>query len=416
MSASREPTKLWPHPPSAKQWDFLDSPAPEILYGGAAGGGKSDAILFAASRYVIHPSWHALVIRKTFADLNLPGALLDRARSWWLGKPGVTYHAPSKRFTWDGGGSISFGYLDTAQDHQRYQGAEFTLIAYDEASQLRPEQMTYLASRIRKQKGVDLPLQLRYASNPGGIAHDFLKQRFIESDVPDERLFIPAFLDDNPGLDAEAYRKQLALLDPVTRAQLEHGNWDVQITSGWILIDRIAIRPPAPPDARRIRVWDLASGGKRTSDYTAGVLLARDWQNQFTIEDMQRGQWLPADNERVIAHCAREDPEGTVIYIELEPGASGKANFDHYARNVLSGYHVRSLPATGDKQSRAAPLSAAVANGIIRIVKADWNRALLDELNAFPQGVHDDQVDALAHAYATLSQRPPQPNWEPFTL
>ena len=282
---------------------------------------------------------------------------------------------------------------------------------------MRPEQMTYLASRIRKDKGVELPLQTRYASNPGGVAHDWLKQRFVQSDEPDQRLFIPAFVDDNPGLDSAAYRRQLALLDPVTRAQLEHGDWDVRIATGWIAIDRIAIAPqPAPPTARRVRVWDLASGGQKGNDFTAGVLLAKDQQGCYTVEDVRRGQWSPAENEQAIARCAAFDPPDTAVYVEQEPGSAGQAYISHLARNVLPGHNLRGLPATGDKQSRAAPLSAAVSNGIMGIVKAGWNRELLDELNAFPQGVHDDQVDALAHAYNLLSQRPPKPDWDILVL
>ena len=409
---------LWPNKPSPKQWEFIRAAAvPEALYGGAAGSGKSEALLMAASRYVHHPGWNALLIRRTFSDLNLPGALLDRARDYWAGKPGIRYQAQLRRFQWQNGGAITFGFCEGPNDHLRYQGSELTFIGVDEASQIRPEQIVYLNSRLRKPNSVDLPLQLRLASNPGGIASDWLRDQFVNSNAPESRLFVPARVSDNPGIDADAYRQRLELLDPVTRAQLLEGNWDVRIATGWIAIDRIAIaQQPAPPTARRVRVWDLASGGQKGNDFTAGVLLAKDQQGCYLVEDVQRGQWTPAQNEQAITRCAAFDPPDTGVYVEQEPGSSGLAYISHLARNVLPGHNLRGLPATGDKQSRAAPLSAAVSNGIMGIVKAGWNRELLDELNAFPQGVHDDQVDALAHAYNLLSQRPPKPDWDILVL
>ena len=412
MTTTANKIRIWPHAPSAKQLEFLKAPyVPEVLYGGAAGSGKSDALLMAASQHINSPHWHALLVRKTYADLALPGALMDRAIQWWANLPGVKFNRQSKRFTWPSGATITFGNMDSPGDEHRYQGAEFTYVGFDEASQLRPEAMIYLASRIRTNIGVDLPLQMRYASNPGNIAHDWLRERFVKSTNPD-CLYIPAFVSDNPGLDAEAYQKQLELLDPVRKAQLLWGDWDVAVESGWIDVRRIWQAELAPADATRIRAWDLAAGGDVSSDYTVGVRLARDKQGRYIIEDVQRGQWTPAENEARMARAAGYDPAGTMVRVEQEPGSAGKAVISHIARNVLPGFHVQGITATGDKTDRAAPLSAAVSNDMIGIVAGAWNTELIQELNAFPMGVHDDQVDALAMAYNALSQAKRRRNWD----
>ena len=398
---------LWPHRPSPKQRQFLGAVGVrEALYGGAAGGGKSDALLMAASRHVNNPGWHALLVRRTYADLALPGALMDRALSWWNGKRGVKFNRQQKRFDWQGGGSVSFGYLDRTDDHLRYQGSELTFVGIDEAGQLRPEQMIYLASRLRKPKDVDLPLQMRYASNPGGIAHDWLKERFVDAEDPD-CLFVPALVDDNPGLDAESYKRQLALLDPVTRAQLEHGDWNVAIKSGWIEVDRIREGRVADQKALRVRAWDLASGAE-DGDYTASVLMSRDNHvGVYVIEDIRRGRWRPHENERQMTDAAGSEPGRTITIVEREPGSAGENYISHLARNVLPGIDLRPWPPSGSKTDRAAPLAAAVANGLVELVPGPMEREFRAELAAFPFGPHDDMVDAAAMAYSLLSSMKP---------
>lgn len=218
-----------PHTPTIPQLAFLaldELGVKEALYGGAAGGGKSDALLMAALRYVRHPGYAALILRKTYADLNLPGAIMDRAKSWLIGQPGVQWHEQAKTFRFGSGASITFGYLENANDHYRYQGSEFQFIAPDELTQFREEPYQYLFSRLRKLAGVDIPLRMRAASNPGGVGHNWVKARFLDN--PGDRVFIPARLSDNPHLDQEEYRRSLAALGEVERQRLEEGNWTVK--------------------------------------------------------------------------------------------------------------------------------------------------------------------------------------------
>lgn len=197
-----------------------------MLYGGAAGGGKSDALLMDQLRYVDRPNYSGIVFRRTFADLALPGAIMDRSHQW-LGGTDAHWDGLRKQWRFPSGGRLAFGYLDTERHKYRYQGAEFHRIGFDELTQFTETQYRYLLSRLRRRADSDIPIAARSASNPGGEGHDWVKARFIDGD----KRFVPARLEDNPSLDAVNYREQLSMLDAVTRKQLEEGVW-VQDTSG----------------------------------------------------------------------------------------------------------------------------------------------------------------------------------------
>lgn len=232
LAASRA-IPFCPHRPSAKQKEFLAANEREVLYGGAAGGGKTDALLMSALQHVDKQNYAALILRRTYKDLQLPGAILDRAKEWLLPQPGVRWSEQEKQFTFPSGATITFGYLETSNDVYRYQGLEVQCICWDELTQFPEFPYRYMLSRLRRLKGSLVPIRCRSASNPGGIGHKFVKERFIdpETKLPNTR-FVPARLDDNPHLDDE-YRETLDLLDSVTKRQLKDGEW-VQDSEGLV--------------------------------------------------------------------------------------------------------------------------------------------------------------------------------------
>ncbi len=247
-----------PHEPTGKQTAFLLlNNYREAFYGGAAGGGKSDALLMGALQYVDNPFYNAIIFRRTFADLQLAQALISRSLEWLLATD-ARWVAQSHKWVFPSGATLAFGYLDSELNKYRYQSAAFSYIAFDELTQFYEDDYLYLFSRLRREactthqideKGrpiffpeeceecafrSSIRLRMRAASNPGGIGHMWVKDRFniqniggIYRGTVKGRPYIPAFLKDNPFLDQESYGEVLKEMDPVTREQLLSGDWGV---------------------------------------------------------------------------------------------------------------------------------------------------------------------------------------------
>lgn len=398
--------------PSITQKVFLRTNALEALFGGAAGGGKSSALLMSALQYVDVPGYSAILFRRTFADLSLPGALMDRFRAWMANYDDVHWNANSYVATFPSGARISFGYLNNTNDYLRYKGSEFQFIGMDEVTEIRESDYRYLFSRLRRPNTGELakvPLRMRAASNP---APNWVRQRFIVEGPSTGRIFVPSLLTDNPGIDADSYRQALASLDPIERRRLEEGDW--WATTLGSLFDRtsfVIIDPSEVPlvtaQAKVVRFWDLAATEPNHSnpdpDWTVGTLMLFD-QGVAYILDVKKARVKGDKVEQMIAQTANEDGPAVQVRMEQEPGSSGKALVDQYARYVLPGYDFGGIRSTGDKLTRARPFAAAVANGNVRIVRGPWLSDWLDEFSAFPEAsAHDDQVDSAVGAFTFLA-------------
>lgn len=226
---------LWqPHP--GPQIRFLSASEFEVLYGGAAGGGKSDALLFGALRQIDHRSYRALILRHTYPEL---AELIDRAHGLFP-LLGGAWNEQKKRWTFPTGAVVEFGYCEVFKDVQRYQGQQFSYIGFDEIGNLAEERIwSYLMSRCRSGGAGILPM-MRASANPGGPGHAWLKRRFVEvcgvdggrvytdPDTGLTRRFVPARLKDNPTLleNNPQYEAQLRSLPEMLRRQLLEGDWD----------------------------------------------------------------------------------------------------------------------------------------------------------------------------------------------
>lgn len=395
--------KYIPHHPTPKQTEFLILETPEALYGGAAGGGKSDALLMAALQYVEVPEYAAILFRRTYTDLALPEALMDRANQWLQG---TDAHWIDKNKTWifPKGSTLTFGYLESENDKYRYQSSAYQFIGFDELTQFTKSQYIYLHSRKRRLKGSKVPVRTRAATNPGGIGHEWVKERFNVLGLGGKP-FIPARLRDNPHIDQEEYEKSLNELDYITRAQLLYGDWVINPESKLFQREWFEIVDDYPRGTRKVRWWDLAATEPKKGkdpDYTVGCLMTEK-DGIFYIIDVKRVRKSPLGVEKLIKQTAELDTTAVEIFMEQEPGSSGVSEIDRYAREILKGFYFTGIKTTGSKVLRAKPLSSAAEHGNVKLVRGTWNEAFLSELENFPGGAHDDQVDAASGAHEQLS-------------
>ena len=325
----------------------------------------------------------------------------------WLTGTGAEWNGSKWQWTFPSGATLGFGFIATSTDHFRYKGGQYQFVGFDELTSFPLElQYRFLFGRMRRIKGMPVPVRCRSTSNPGDIGHEWVKQRFIDCGYLSDRRFIPARLDDNPGLDKKSYREMLAQLDPVTRAQMEHGDWDVRPEGNMFKRAWFDVAQPPATFKRVVRAWDFAAteAGQGTDpDWTVGVKEGLAYDGTIWILDLQRTRSTPQAVESLVKQTAAIDGKGVSIRLEQEPGSAGKAMVSHYQNNVLNGYDCRGIPATGDKVTRANPFSAACEQRRVKIkAGAAWIPEFLDELCAFPEVGHDDQVDAAVQAFTGL--------------
>ena len=416
-------TKFIPHTPYPKQAAFLSLNCREAFYGGAAGGGKSDALLMAALQYVDVPGYSAILFRRTFAELTLPEALMDRAADWlqpYRVTKEVHWSSHAKTYTFKSGAKLTFGYLDNANDHLRYQSAAFHFVGFDELTHFEEYDYVYLFSRVRilkDMKDIGVPLRTRATSNPGGPGHLWVKKRFIDDGLAKGRIYIPAIIDDNPALDKASYVESLSELHPLEKAQLLEGDWTK--TSGGKVFKRewFEILDTLPETTNsytpRVRYWDLAATDADVGKtygykpaYTVGLRMAKykdAFKNDFfVIEDVKRFQKHPDGVEAEILKTALEDGRNVDIWMEEEPGSSGKNTINAYTK-LLRGYSFRGARETGSKVLRANRVSSTAGQKKIKLLKGMWNDPFLDEVDFFPDDKIKDQIDCLSGSFDKLS-------------
>jgi predicted phage terminase large subunit-like protein len=423
-----------PWAPTPRQEAFLRLRALEGLFGGAAGGGKSIALLMAALQYADVPGYHALLLRPSLTEFELPGGLIELAHQWlantkaeWSGET-RTWRFPGADRSGAGGASVRFGYLDGAKDASRYAGSSFSFLGFDELTRIDQTHYQRMFRVLRQPdhgntatpaaadgtRLGDVPTRARATSNPGGSGHAWVKQYFVDPTTrADGVVFLPARLTDNPFLDHDNYLASLAVLPHAERERLLNGDWNIPddgelFQRAWFQqIDRSEL----PATTHSVRFWDLAatepSAASPDPDYTVGLRLDLDERTgSFYLSDLVRVRIPPGAVEQLVAATAERDGKSVRIIIEQEPGAAGSTVIDRYKRHVLRGYSARGIRATGAKDVRASVAAAAAENGLITIVRGRNTNDFLDEICAFPHAAHDDCVDALAGAHQALSHTP----------
>ncbi len=222
-------------PNAGPQTEFLAAAETDVLYGGAAGGGKSYAMLVDPLRYCHRPAHRALILRRSMPELR---ELIDKSRELYpKAFPGCKFREVEKIWNFPSGAKLEFGFLERDADVYRYQGQAYSWIGFDEITHLNTEfSWNYLASRLRTTDPEITPY-MRCTANPGGVGASWVKKRYVSPAEPSTsfvgddgltRRFIPARLEDNPYLAYDGrYEQMLNALPDVQRRQLLEGNWDV---------------------------------------------------------------------------------------------------------------------------------------------------------------------------------------------
>ena len=233
------------HANEGPQTEFLAADEKDVLYGGAAGGGKSYAMLVDPLRYAHKKAHRALILRRSMPELR---ELIDKSRELYpQAFPGCKFREVEKVWNFPSGAKIEFGFLERDADVYRYQGQAYSWIGFDEITHLPTEfGWNYLASRLRT-TDPEIKTYLRCTANPGGVGAHWVKKRYVDSNLPNEsfigddglsRKFIPARLTDNPYLAKDGiYEQMLMSLPPVQRKQLLEGNWDVNEGAAFVEFD-----------------------------------------------------------------------------------------------------------------------------------------------------------------------------------
>lgn len=374
------------HKPHAKQQRFLSLDAQEALYGGAAGGGKSDAVLMDALQHVDTPGYNAILFRRTFTELALPEAIMARSHEWLAGTD-AHWDGLNKQWRFPAGSTVGFGYLDGPNDHFRYQSAAFQFIGWDELTQFLEKPYRYLFSRLRRLAGVQVPVKVRGATNPGGVGHDWVKRRFA---IPDDvdftrvyssegRVFVPASRFDNEHLDQESYGQSLAQLDSATLEQLGKGRW-VRDASGLVYhdfsdanvigADRV---PVLPGDERWYKVFAADFGVVDAMAF--GVLAwAKHEPNVYLLESDEWTGMSPSEAAELAVEWS--DRHGGFSHWVGDIGGLGKAFQAEWTKR----YSLPLEPA--DKQNKL---------GYIKLLNGDMRRGKFLVVD----GPNDKLVDCL---------------------
>lgn len=443
-------------PQEGPQTAFCMSQADIVIFGGQAGGGKSWILLVDPLRYTSHARFGAVIFRRTYPEIMNEGGLWDEALGIYPSLGAKSTENPPT-CTFPNGSTISFAHMQHEKDKYSWQGSQIPYIGIDEVTHFSESQFWYIVSRNRNAHGI--PSLLRATCNPdpdsfvrqlidwwidedgyaiperSGVLRYFLRidnilqwssnKRELENqythDAFDEYgnsqiksfTFIHSKLSDNKILmqNDPGYRANLRNLPYVERMRLEQGNWNVRPAPGlYFKSHYFEIVDEVPHLTKIARGWDLAasevdqkSGNEPAA--TVGVKIGTDGKGTHYIIDMKYERYSPNKVEQMIKNTATQDGRNCIIRLPQDPGQAGKSQIAYYSK-ILDGYNMKARTMSGDKVTRAGPLSSAAEHGRIKIVKGAWNDKFIMHAEAFPTsatGKSPDVIDAAVEAFYEIT-------------
>lgn len=438
-------------PQEGAQERFLRCNADIAFYGGAAGGGKSYAILLEPLYDISNPAFGGVIFRRTTKQVTSEGGLWDTATDLYESLGGKANNQ-SLSFKFPSGAKVTFAHMEHEKNRLDWQGSQIPLIGFDELTHFTWKQFTYMLSRNRSTSGAKSRIRATLNPDPDHWVRKFIDwyigddgfaipdrsgvvryfvitgDEIIWADteaellelypkiIPKSFTFISSSVFDNKILLEQdpSYLSNLQALPRVEREQLLDGNWDARATAGmYFKRSDVEVVDALPKLKKQVRAWDQAGSiAKKDSDdpdYTAGVLMAQGEDDYYYICDVERFRAEGSQVDKRIGNIASFDTKKVRIRLAQDPGQAGKRQAKSQITQ-LAGYTVRAKPVTGDKETRAKPLSSQWEAGNIKILRGEWNDAFLNEMENFPCAAHDDQVDAAADAFDELTSFRTQPD------
>lgn len=452
---------------------FLYSNADIGIFGGSAGCGKSFCLLMEPLLYIREVAGFGVVaFRRTTPQLRGEGGLWDTSCQIYPYLDAIPREADLEWIFPPHRNRIKMAHLEHDRNRFDWDSTQIPLILFDQLEGFTETQFWHLVGRNRSTCGVRP--YIRATCNPiaSGWLHDLVCSYWVGEDgyplpersgvlrwmvrlgdemlwgdtragiiaevherygIPERQIyplsvtFVPGLPTDNKILMEKdpAYIAKLHALPRIERERLLMGNWNV-IAGAGDYFQRAWCGEPLekpPEEAKsRVRSWDLASvrpsEANRDPDWTVGALLARTGKITV-IEHAIRRRDTPGAIKDLIVRTAHQDREnyGRQVKIRLaqDPGQAGKAQIADLVE-ALDGFTVMTPRETGDKETRAGPFSSAAEHGLVKYVRGPWNDAYLNELEMFPRGKHDDDMDATSGGFNVLAGKELPPPIQPASM
>ncbi|WP_242867650.1 phage terminase large subunit [Lachnoanaerobaculum saburreum] len=443
-------------PQAGPQTMFMASSADIVIYGGAAGGGKTYALLLEALRHKDVKNFGSVIFRKNHTQITAEGGLWDSSIKIFSQVPDAQQRkSPKLHWRFGSGAKLTFAHLDKEEDLQAWQGTEIAYLGFDELTHFSKHQFLYMLSRNRSTCGIKpyvratcnpdsdkwvaqfiswwidqdtgYPIKERsgiirymYVLNDviywGGSPEELANELNINPNECKSVTFIASRLEDNKILmqSDPSYLSNLKAMTEVDMERLLYGNWKIKSQAG-----RFFKRVQIPIDGYLemipddvvywCRAWDLAATSEDengNADYTAGVLIGKRKNGRYIVADVINKQIKAGEVESLILMTAISDRkkygQSYKVRLPQDPGAAGKIVAKQYV-NSLAGFNVKAEPISGSKELRATPFAAQWQNGFIDVLVADWNEMYFNQLESFPESKNDDMVDASSDAFNELT-------------
>ena len=440
-------------PQAGPQTQFMASPADIIIYGGAAGGGKTYALLLEALRHKDVKSFGAVIFRHNYNQITAEGGLWDASQKIFNQVPDAhSRKSPKLHWRFDGGAKLSFAHIERDEDLKSWQGTEIAYIGFDELTHFTKHQFLYMLSRNRTTCGIRPYVRATCNPDSDSWVAEFiswwidqetgyaipersgqirwmvvLNDIIYWGDTPEELAkkyevnvedcksvtFIASRLEDNKILmeSDPGYLANLKAMTEVDMERLLRGNWKIKAAAGsFFKRSQVGeILTEVPKDLVAVcRGWDLAATDKDEDDeaaFTAGVLMGRRENGRFVIIDVINRQLKAGDVRSTVLVTAKMDHAKYAWCRQRLPQDPGQAGKDQKASymEMLAGFDVHMIPESGDKATRAEPMAAQWQHGMFDLVAGEWNEAYLNQLESFPDSKWKDMVDASSSAFNEIT-------------